>query len=172
MARSTLDRVLVLFAPFRADMPPELGHDADEVMARLGALLPAEPDGAATFSDPEEAEVLAQALVGLLERALGADLYLSRDLQQALDTVSGLAASGCRETDPALGRETLAISQFYYRDALQAPFSVLAAASHTTAETSYDTLLAGDGALDAPACASLTDALAAAAETIFPEASQ
>lgn len=151
---------------------PKSDRDADELLARLSALLPAEPDGAATFSDPEVAEVLVQALVGLLESALGADQHLSRDLPRALNIVNALAASGCRKTDLVLGLETLTISRFIYEDALQAPLSVLAAPPHATAERSYDSLLVANDAINATACASLTGALADAADTMFLEASQ
>ena len=134
-----------------------------ELMARLDALLPTPERPARLDADPVAAEAVAQALVGHLERVADADLYLSRDLSHAIDTVSDLTAQGCAVDGVGRAR-WLDISALYYEDALEAPLSVLAPEQAEQFEDWLKAVAAGDPS----ACETLDTAFADAKRRLFP----
>lgn len=149
----------------------DVAADAAELMGRLDTLMPTPEPPARMASDPEEGEVYAQALVGVLERATDADLYLGRDLARALSTIGHLAREGCAADDPAAGREIIAIAALYHEDALEAPLSVMAPEEQEAAEDAFDDLLEG-AAPSTDACGTLSAAIDGAAARLFPQASR
>lgn len=142
-----------------------LPQDADlaDLVARLDALMPTAEQPAVMDADPEAAEVVAQALVGRLERVANADLYLGRDLSRAMQTVSQLAAHGCAHDEAARPR-WFQIAAHYFEDALEAPLSVMAAEEAERIEDGFDALLDGDMA----ACGAVGMAFVDARERLFP----
>jgi len=150
--------------PWLAVLP--LDAEGRDLIARLDALLPTPQRPASLDSDPEAAEVLAQALVGQMERAADADLYLGRDLARAMDTVADLAARGCAAA-PAGRGAVLGITALYFEDSLDAPLSILAAgpAARIAAALAALDPPAGD---PAQACADLAAGFADARREVFP----
>lgn len=156
--------LLQAIRPWIAAVPQN--PDLVELTARLDALLPTPERPAKLDSDPEAAEVVAQALVGQLESAANADLYLARDLQRAMDTVSAIAATGCAsgQTDRT---HTIRAAAVYFEDSLEAPLSVMAAEPAERIEDALDLLLGDEG--DATrACVDLAAAFADAKRIMFP----
>ncbi|ETX27817.1 hypothetical protein [Roseivivax isoporae] len=147
--------------PWIAAVPQDA--ELADLVARLDALMPTPERPDVMDADPEAGEVVAQALVGQLERAADADLYLGRDLGRALDTVSRLATDGCA-TDEAARPRWFEITALYYEDALEAPVSVMAAEPAERIEADLDALLSGD----LSGCDSIGDAFTTARESLFP----
>lgn len=141
---------------------PQDAETAD-LMARLDALMPSPDRPERLDADPEAAEVVAQALVGRLERAADADLYLGRDLGRAMETVAELAAEGCRVADAARERR-FEIAALYFEDALEAPLSVVAPDEAEAIEEGLDALRAGD----LSACDAVGGAFADARQRLIP----
>ncbi|SDE03962.1 hypothetical protein [Ruegeria marina] len=134
-----------------------------DLMGRLDALMPTAERPEKLDADPEAAEVVAQALVGQLERAANADLYLGRDLARAMATVSQLAAHGCAY-DEAVRPRWFEIAALYFEDALEAPLSVMAADPAEQIEDGLERLRDGD----LSACDSVGKAFVDAKERLFP----
>ncbi|SMX33100.1 hypothetical protein [Maliponia aquimaris] len=144
------------------DAVPQDAELAD-LVARLDALMPTAQRPQALDADPEAAEVIAQALVGRLERAANADLYLGRDLPRALETVAQLAAQGCAQVEDAQPR-WFRVAALYFEDALEAPMSVMAADQAERIEDGFEALLDGD----LTACATVSLAFTETRERLFP----
>jgi hypothetical protein len=142
-----------------------LPQDAElaDLVARLDALMPTAEQPAVMDADPEAAEVVAQALVGRLERVANANLYLGRDLSRAMQTVSQLAAHGCAHNEAARPR-WFQIAALYFEEALEAPLSVMAAQEAERIEDGFDALQDGDMA----ACDAVGTAFVDARERLFP----
>lgn len=147
--------------PWIAVLPEDA--ELSDLVARLDALMPTPEQPAVMDADPEAAEVVAQALVGQLERVANADLYLGRDLSRAMETVSQLAAHGCAY-DEADRPRWFQIAALYFEDALEAPLSVMAAEEAESIEDGFDALLNGDMA----ACDAVGAAFVDARERLFP----
>ena len=153
---------------------PDAHSDADvaDLLARLNALMPTPQRPATLDADPEAAEVIGQALVGALERATGAELYLARDLRRGMQTVAHLVAHGCNARGFDHQSEALfAAATFYFENDLEAPMSIMASAEAEIIEAGIGTLVeTGSGDIDA--CFDVDDAFDAAMTVMFPEASQ
>ena len=147
--------------PWIAAVPQDA--DLTDMVARLDALMPTQERPAVMDADPEAGEVVAQALVGQLERAANADLYLGRDLARAMETVSQMAAHGCA-IDEAARPRWFEIAALYYEDALEAPLSVMAAEPAERIEADLEALQAGDLSV----CDDMGDAFVTARRTLFP----
>lgn len=147
--------------PWIAALPQDA--ELTDLLARLDALMPGPERPAALDADPEAAEVLAQALVGRLERVADADLYLGRDLGRAMETVAQLAVQACA-SDPAARPRRVQIGALYFEDALEAPLSVLAAGPGERIEEGFAALHAGDLSV----CGDMEDAFLAAHRMVFP----
>ena len=147
--------------PWVAAVPQDA--EVEDLMARLAALMPTAERPERLDADPEAAEVMAQALVGQMERAANVDLYLGRDLARAIDTVARLAAEGC-----ARGAEERArwfeVTAIYFEDALEAPLSVMASEEAEAIEEGIEALQAGD----LSACEVVTLAFDQANRRLFP----
>jgi hypothetical protein len=134
--------------------------DLEDTIERLAGLI-AEADPPERFAaDPEEGEAYAHRIVGLLEQAADADLYLSRDLPRALRTVRALAVEAC--SNGQVDIEGIAIAAFYHEDALENPLSILASDAQSAAEDAYEALLDAEGDAE-EACGQLIAAFDAAA---------
>lgn len=136
-----------------------------DLIARLDGLMPTPERPETMDRDPEAAEVLAQALVGQLERAADADLYLGRDLRHAMETVAGLAAKGCEETGPQRA-EIITITSFYFEDSLEAPLSIMASEPAERIELALDSLRMSQDI--SHACQELANGFADARKLVFP----
>lgn len=147
--------------PWVAAVPQD--DDVTDLMARLDTLMPTPERPAKLNADPEAAEVVAQALVGQMERAADADLYLGRDLPRAMDTVSRLATEGCAE-DAKVRLRWFEVTAIYFEDALEAPLSVMAAEEAEAIEEGIEVLQAGD----LSACTAVADAFDQANRRLFP----
>ncbi len=152
---------LQVVRPWIAALPQDA--DLSDLVARLDALMPTPEQPAVMDADPEAAEVVAQALVGQLERVANADLYLGRDLSRAMQTVSKLAAHGCAYDEVARPR-WFQIAALYFEDVLEAPLSVMAAYDAEQIEDGFDALLDGD----MTACDAVGAAFVDAHERLFP----
>lgn len=153
---------------------PDARDDADvnDLLARLNALMPTPQRPATLDADPEAAEVIGQALVGALERATGAELYLARDLQRGMQTVAHLVAHGCNARGFDHEAEALfTAAAFYFENDLEAPMSIMASVEAEIIETGIATLV-GTGSGDIDACFDVDDAFDTAMTVMFPEASQ
>lgn len=134
-----------------------------DLLTRLESLMPTPERPASLDADPEAAEVLAQALVGQLERAADADLYLGRDLGRALDTVAGIAAQGCAAAPDARPR-LFEVAALYFEDALEAPLSVMTPDAAGRIEDGFEAAPDGDAAV----CDTLVAAFGETRERLFP----
>ena len=156
--------LLQTIKPWLAAVPESA--ETSDLIARLDALMPTPERPARLDSDPEAAEVLAQALVGQLERAADADLYLGRDLRRAMDTVSGLAAQACAEADGNRA-EVVHVTAVYFEDSLEAPLSIMAAEPAERIEDALYDLRAATGDASGP-CEDLATGFADARKVLFP----
>lgn len=158
---ATAYAMLQTVRPWIAAVPAD--PEITDLMARLEALMPTADRPDKLDADPEAAEVVAQALVGQLERAANADLYLGRDLARAMETVSQLAAHGCAY-DEATRPRWFEIASLYFEDALEAPLSVMAAHPSEEIEQGLEALHEGD----LSACKPVSEAFADAKRRLFP----
>lgn len=156
--------LLKTIKPWFAAIPQS--SESRDLIARLDALMPTPERPAKLDSDPEAAEVLAQALVGHLERAADADLYLGRDLARAIDTVSGLAAQGCAQATEG-HEEVFHIAALYFEDSLEAPLSIMAAAPAERIEDALAQLTTATGEVSGT-CQDLLAGFSDARKVMFP----
>ena len=154
---ATAHEMLHIVRPWISAVPADA--ETRDLIARLDALLPTPDRPDDLDADPEAAEVVAQALVGRLESAADADLYLGRDLARALETVGLLSREACED---GAGRGAR-IAAFYFEDALEAPLSVLAPEPALEIEAQLETMETG-----AADCARLAAGFDAAKIKIFP----
>lgn len=156
-----------------AVLPTDSGSQAaiEDLMARLDVLMPSPEVPEHLDADPEAAEGLAQALVGVLETAADADLYLGRDLRRAIETIVGLVETTCHLTDIAESRQNFRVVALFHENTLEAPLSVMAPDSAEEIEEALD-LLAQQPEGPSEACELLAAAYAEASDVLFPEASR
>lgn len=153
---------------------PDARGDADvnDLLARLNALMPTPQRPASLDADPEAGEVIGQALVGALERATGAELYLARDLRRGMQTVAHLVAHGCNARGFDHQPDALfTAAAFYFENDLEAPMSIMASAEAKIIEAGIETLVE-TGPVDIDACFDVDDAFDTAMTAMFPEVSQ
>jgi len=156
--------VLQRLKPWFAAIPQS--SESRDLIARLDALMPTPARPSKLDSDPEAAEVLAQALVGHLERAADADLYLGRDLARAMDTVAALAATACAQASQDRAK-VFHVSALYFEDSLEAPLSILAAAPAERIENALEELITTTGDVSG-ACTDLAAGFSEARKVMFP----
>lgn len=133
-----------------------------ELLRRLDALMPT-PAVPASFGDtPEGVEGIAEALIVVLEREVGADLHPGRDPNTASGVVLDLAMRGCGPIDhsqqAALNQELIAISASYYKNTLEAALPESLIDSGDKVKEAYARILDA-GVPDESDCRQLTDVL-------------
>ncbi|WP_181164517.1 hypothetical protein [Amaricoccus solimangrovi] len=140
----------------------DLSGEAAEMLARLDALFASEA------VNPEEAEGIAQPLVGLLEVISDSDLYPGRDLGGAAALVLGLSRQGCAALargDGAIGAERLAIARRYHDALIADTLGLMAPEAGATISAAFEPRATDD---PAEACDALLGALAAARTALTP----
>lgn len=152
---------------------PGVGENAEvvDLLGRLDALMPTPERPARLDADPEAAEVIAQALVGVLERELRTELYLGRDLGTALQTIAHMVAHACnaRGFDHEAG-SLVSAAAFYFEETLEAPLSVMMPEAGETIEEALDRL-EDSQSVDLDACFDLSLAFDDVAQ-LFPGVGQ
>jgi hypothetical protein len=161
------DHLQALRPGFRADE----GAAIDAAVSALGDLFPGPVAPAALSPNREEAEAPAQQLVGLLEPAVGAELYPGRDLAGAATLVQTLAEDGCtriRAGEGAKGLERLAIAGSYHVRTTAAALKVMAPDLAKRIRAGLEPAEDGEREAMAAACPDLLDALASSRSVLSP----
>ncbi len=104
-------RVKVLWQDIDELASDQRRADVEEMLALIDSIYPT-PEPPETFAgiDPEEAEVPAQRIVGILEEVVDAELYSGRDLLRLVSYLVELARPACQSYEAGedeLGREVI-----------------------------------------------------------------
>ena len=140
-------------------------HEALTLLEQLTALMPVATRPTKMDPDPEAAEAISQALVGVLERVTSAELYLGRDLASATQVVRTLFQNACAAPEGPLRTQFGDIAALYFEDVLEAPFSVMVPNHLSTIDDALDL---GSDQLDTQRCMSIQSAFDRIIETLFP----
>jgi hypothetical protein len=136
---AALQRVHVLWEDLPRRGEAEAAAEVDLMLEYLDALLPEAEPPAQFVGDPEEPEAYSHRLVGFLEVIADADLYPGRDLPRMAAMVEEIAMQGCGSDieGPHSGVQLVSVANFYYRETLRRPLSILAADAHEQAGEAF-----------------------------------
>jgi hypothetical protein len=139
---AALQRVHALWENLPGNHEPEAAAEVDAMLEILDTLLPEVEPPAQFVGDPEEPEAYSHRLVGFLEVIADADLYPGRDLPRMAAMVEDIAMQGCGSEieGPHSGAQLVSVANFYYRETLRRPLSIMAADAHEQAGEAFASL--------------------------------